>query len=242
MKTLLIHNQKGGVGKTTTAANLGAALARLGAGRVVLADLDPQMHLTTMLAQPDAPGGWTVRSWMAGLPGQPMPLPGEAGLALIPGDAAALADGLGVGLPPVGADWLILDTAPQWNADLGRIAALADLVICPLEPDFLGLSGVSRLLQTLAAAGIGRDRLRFLVCRYDGRLAIHREVRARLVARFGPDMVLPVAIRSSVRLAEAPGQRRSVFAHAPASHGAVDHADLAALLMHSEPGRRRCNA
>ena len=236
MKTLLIHNQKGGVGKTTTAANLGAALARQGAGQVVLADLDPQMHLTAMLTPPEAAGGWTVRSWMAGQPGQPATLPHEAGLTLIPGDPEALAEGAADSLPAVRADWLILDTPPHWTADLGRLARLADLVICPLEPDFLGLSGVSRLLQTLDGAGISRDRLRFLICRFDARLAIHREVRARLIARFGPQMVLPVVIRASVRLAEAPGHRCTIFGHAPASHGAADHAGLAALLMQSGPG------
>ena len=240
MKRILIHNQKGGVGKTTTAANLAAALARGGAGQVVLADLDPQMHLTALLGQQAAPRpGWTAADWVAGRPGAPLPVPDEPGLSLIPGAPdLALSDRM----PPVAADWLVIDTSPHWQDALAGLARDADLVLCPLEPDFLGLSGANRLLQTLGQTGIGLDRIRFVLCRYDTRLALHREVRARLQARFGETTLLPVVIRSSVRLAEAPGQGRTIFAHAPTSSGATDYARLAAVLSGDDAAQRRVKA
>ena len=239
MKRILVHNQKGGVGKTTTVANLGAALARLGAGRVVLADLDPQMHLTAMLAPPDSTPVWTLRDWRAGRPGAPLDVPGEPGLSLVPGDPGpADPDDLAV-LPPLAADWLVLDTAPHPEAIRAPVASTCDFVLCPLEADFLGLSGVNRLMQAMDAAQIERNRLRLLLCRFDRRLALHREVRARLLARFGPETLLPVVIRNSVRLAEAPGQRRTIFGHAPSSHGATDHMELAKALMQDSSALHR---
>ena len=204
MTTILIHAQKGGVGKTTTTLNLGAALLRQGHARAVaLVDLDPQHHLSAMLAT-DASGA----------------VAGEGGLRLCPDLAAARA---------ARADVTVLDTAPGWSAETAALMPAADLVICPLEPDFLGLSGVGRLLERLDALGLSRDRLRLLLCRFNARLSLHVEVRDRLRARFEA-LLLPVEIRASVRIAEAPGHRRTVFGHAPASTGAADHAALAAIV------------
>ncbi|MBO4168571.1 ParA family protein [Cereibacter azotoformans] len=238
---VMICNQKGGVGKTTTAANLGAALARAGAGRVLLVDLDPQMHLTAGLGLPAEGADWTVADWLAGRPGEPLPVPGEAGLWLVPGAAEPLA-ALGAGVPTEGLgasfDWVLMDAPPTWSEAIADLMRGSDLVICPLEPDFLGLQGLNRLLRTMQGAGLDWSRLRLLATRVSDRLAVHREVRARLAERFG-ESFLPVAIRSSVKLAEAPGRGRTIFTHAPASTGAADHAELARLLMRGGRGARR---
>jgi chromosome partitioning protein len=216
---VLIHTQKGGVGKTTTALNLASALLRQGLTRhVLLSDLDPQQHLTAMVITGDAVTG----------PLDALPVRGEPGLFL----ARAGAEDVGTCFPafPGNPDaWIILDTAPGWSPDIARAAQEADLVLCPLEPDFLGLSGVGRLLQRLEELGTGRERLRLLLTRYSPRLALHREVRDRLQAQFGTTL-LPVEIRNSVRLAEAPGMGMTIFAHAPASTGCDDHRALATLL------------
>lgn len=204
MTTILIHAQKGGVGKTTTTLNLGAALARGGHARsVALVDLDPQQHLSAMLAS-EASGA----------------VAGEPALRLCADLAGARA---------AGADVALLDTAPGWSDQTAALIPAADLVICPLEPDFLGLSGVGRLLERLAERGLSQDRLRLLLCRFNPRLSLHAEVRDRLRARFGA-LLLPVEIRTSVRIAEAAGHRQSIFGHGPASTGAQDHAALAAVI------------
>ncbi|PTM80291.1 ParA family protein [Cereibacter johrii] len=230
----MICNQKGGVGKTTTAANLGAALVRAGAGRVLLVDLDPQMHLTAALGLASEEPGWSVADWLSGRPGEPLAVPDEPGLWLVPGAPEAPA-AVGAAFPDSGFDWVLIDAPPSWSEGLARLMQGADLVICPLEPDFLGLQGLNRLLRTMQGAGLDWSRLRLLATRVSDRLAVHREVRARLAERFG-ESFLPVAIRSSVKLAEAPGRGRTIFTHAPASTGAADHAALARLLM---PGGRR---
>ncbi|WP_198402418.1 ParA family protein [Rhodobacter sp. CZR27] len=233
---VMICNQKGGVGKTTTAANLGAALARAGGGRVLLVDLDPQMHLTASLGLSGTEGGWTVADWLAGRPGRPASVPGEADLWLVPGAPEPVDMPEGSADPAMcGADWLVIDAPPNWSGAIARLMQGADLVLCPLEPDFLGLQGLNRLLRTMQAAGLDWSRLRLLATRVSDRLAVHREVRARLAERFG-ESFLPVAIRTSVKLAEAPGRGRTIFTHAPGSTGAADHAELARLLM--QDGRR----
>lgn len=204
MTRILIHAQKGGVGKTTTAANLGAALVRgAHARRVLLVDADPQQHLSAMLG---------------GDPLHASPVADEPGLCVRTIDA-----------PDMAADITIFDSAPGWSDATAALIGQVDLVICPLEPDFLGLSGVGRLLALMDAAQLPRDRVRLLLCRFNGRLSLHTEVRDRLLARFGA-MLLPVEIATSIRIAEAPGHRRTVFGHAPDSSGARDYSKLACLI------------
>lgn len=225
MTRVLIHSQKGGVGKTTTAINLAAALRRDGlAERVFLADLDPQQHLTAMIV----PAEEEMSGRGAQLPDGAKPVQDESGLYLLPG-AALIRDDV-LDMPATAeADWTILDTPPSWSPRLAEASLWADLILCPLEPDFLGMSGIGRLLEHLEALGWGQDKLRFLLTRFNGRLALHQEVRDRLAARFG-DQLLAVEIRNSVKLAEAPGMGRTIFAHAPRSAGATDYRALAAAL------------
>lgn len=224
---LLIHNQKGGVGKTTTAANLGAALLRAGRARaVLLADLDPQMHLTAMLGADTPAGAWNVADWLSGRAGAPRPVAEEPGLSLIPG-AALLPEHMVLPAQDQPGRWTLLDSAPGWSAQIEAVSHWAELVLCPLEPDFLGLSGASRLLARFDEIGVPRSRIRFLLCRFNARLGLHQDVQARLTERFGPELVLAQTVRSSVRIAEAPGFGRTIFAHAPGSNGCTDYEHLA---------------
>jgi len=92
------------------------------------------------------------------------------------------------------------------------------------------MQGISRLMQQMKTAGIPWSRLRLLLCRYDKRLAVHREVRELLTERFG-DHLLSVVIRNNVRLAEAPGYGQSIFDYAPGSAGADDYFALVYALL-----------
>lgn len=234
---LLVHNQKGGVGKTTTAANLGAALLREGlADAVTLVDLDPQMHLTAMLSPDGGLTGATASDWLAGKDVPGMSVPSEPGLRLVPGDVqdragqtAALSDA------PAPDSWTIVDSAPGWTPLAQDLCRWADLILCPFEPDFLGLSGVSRLLTRLDGIGVERARIRFLPCRHNPRLALHRDVCARLADRFGPALMLPLTIRTTIRIAEAPGFGCTVLEHAPGSTGCKDYRRLARAIAATGP-------
>ena len=225
---IMIFNQKGGVGKTTTALNLGAALTRWGSDPVTLVDLDPQTHLSAAMGFRTETLAWNVTDWLAGH-GSGAQHIGER-LVLVPGDChppperklERRLDGL--------TGHLVIDAPPTWNDDVAALLAECDWVLTPMEPEFLSMQGISRLMQRMEASGIPWSRLRLLLCRYDGRLTVHREVRVRLAERFG-DHLLPGVIRSNVRLAESPGYGLSIFDYAPDSAGAEDYCALARDLL-----------
>lgn len=225
---VLIFNQKGGVGKTTTAINLGAGLSRLDDRDVTLVDLDPQAHLTVGLGFRTAPSDWNVSSWLAGDAGEPCAVTER--LFLVPGDHEPVAD------RKITEPWsrfhghVIVDAPPSWGDDVATLIGGADWVLSPLEPDVLSLQGISRLLRTLDSVCIPWSRTRLLLCRFDERLVLHRQIRERLAGKFS-GLLLPMVIRNSVRLTEAPGYGQTIFDYAPQSSGAQDYEALAGALL-----------
>ena len=192
MRSIAIMNQKGGVGKTTTAVNLSAALAAAGK-RVCLVDLDPQAHATLHLGVEIAPDEISIYQVLTG-----KSRPGEAcrpvaeNLWLIPssldlaaaefelvsviGRESILRDKLRDDPPPV--DYLFVDCPPSLGIlTLNALAAVGEVFI-PLQPHFLALHGLSKLLETidLAAERLnGQLKLTgVILCMYDGgtRLAV----------------------------------------------------------------------
>ena len=265
MRSIAVANQKGGVGKTTTAVNLACALARAGRS-VCLVDLDPQAHAT--LHAGVQPGQVSVSAFDVLTAGQPLAaatvqaaerlwvVPAHIDLSAVdmalsgrPGRETILrqriaADDRCAGRAEGGTafDYMVVDCPPSLGLLSLNALAAVDEVLLPLQPHFLALHGLSKLLETIElVADHVHPGLRLLgvaLCLYESgtRLAgeIGRDVDAFFKAAdnahpaWRDARLLATRIRRNVRLAEAPSFGQSIFDYAPDSHGAADYAALAA--------------
>jgi len=253
-RVIAIANQKGGVGKTTTAVNLSAALAAEG-HRVCLVDLDPQAHASLHLgiALPDgAPsiydvlaGGKTigevrreVTDHLAVVPSHldlaaaELELAGEVGRELILRDQLARDSG--------DFDFLLIDCPPSLSVLTLNALTAVDEVLLPLQPHFLALHGLSKLLRTIEVVTQRlNDRLRLsgvVLCMYDSGTRLAAEVSADVHDFFDKASTsepcwanartFTTRIRRNIRLAEAPSFGQSIFDYAPKSPGAEDYRQL----------------
>jgi len=255
MRSIAIMNQKGGVGKTTTAVNVGAALAEAGQ-RVCLVDLDPQAHTSLHLGvEPqletptiydvlvrDAPLAETHRQVAENLLLVPSHLDlaaAEVELAGVVGREVILRDRLQHYDEPL--DYLLVDCPPSLGIlTLNALAAVEEVLI-PLQPHFLALHGLGKLLETIdLVAKRLNHRLRLagvIFCMYDAhtRLAIEvcEDVDEFFRAASGQQTpwagarAFRTRIRRNVRLAEAPSFGQAIFQYAPDSNGAQDYRQLA---------------
>lgn len=258
MRTIAIINQKGGVGKTTTAVNLSAALAASGQ-RVGLIDLDPQAHASLHLGlgpdrripniyevltsgkaltevwQPAEPNLHVAASHID-LAAAEVELAGVVGRELILRDALSADRGVGPEF-----DYVLIDCPPSLGIlTINALSAVGD-VFLPLQPHFLALHGLSKLIQTIDLVRRRlNDRLRLagvVLCLYESGTRLAAEVSADVEAFFGKgsDAASPGAsvhlfearIRRNIRLAEAPSFQQSIFKYAPQSPGAEDYRALA---------------
>ncbi|MFM7135893.1 MAG: ParA family protein [Planctomycetota bacterium] len=255
MRSIAVANQKGGVGKTTTSVNLAVALARSGR-RVCLIDLDPQAHATLHVGV--APGGTGVSAYDVITAGRPLAdaiVPVSDTLAVVPShiDLSAVEMAL-AGRPGRETilrdritaeprfDYLVIDCPPSLGLLSLNAMAAVDEVLLPLQPHFLALHGLSKLLETIELVSEHvNPQLRLLgvaLCMYEAgtRLAseIGRDVEAFFSQADGAHpawaggRLFATRIRRNIRLAEAPSFGQSIFDYAPASHGAEDYAALAA--------------
>ena len=256
MRRIAVINQKGGVGKTTTTANLGAALAEQGR-RVVLVDLDAQGNLTTHLGL-EAPCGepslYTVligeSSFAEALRETSTPrlsiVPSNIDLSGVELELASaisretlLRDAIdawcGEGDAP--ADYLLFDCPPSLGLLSINGLVAAHEVQLVVQTEFLALQGMSKLVDVvqlvrkrmnpdLAISGI-------VACLYDSRLRLAREVLAE-IRRYFPGEVFKTSIRSNVKLAEAPSFGQHILEYAPPSSGALDYRKLACEVIAQE--------
>lgn len=261
MRSIAIMNQKGGVGKTTTAVNLSAALADEGK-TVCLIDLDPQAHASLHLGVAVTEGEPCVYEALLGnariadvrkrlsenlwlipshinLAAAELELAGEVGRELLLRDRLA-AD-------REAFDYLIIDCPPSLGVlTLNALTAVRE-VILPLQPHFLALHGLTKLLKTieLVMHRLNAD-LRLsgvVVCMYDTGTRLAAEVSAdveRYFARqaeakgaWAHTRTFSTRIRRNIRLAEAPSFGQSIFQYAPESHGAEDYRQLAREVLES---------
>ncbi len=250
-----ICNQKGGVGKTTTAINLAASLTSAGK-KVLLVDLDPQGNATTGcglnkndLAQSCADlllEGAPIAEVRVAAPHGGFDLV-SAGPDLTEAEVRLVAEDqreyrLREALVDCADDYILVDCPPSLNILTINALVVADRVIVPTQCEFYALEGLSALLDTiaqisrqanqkLAIAGILRTM-------YDPRNKLSHEVSEALLEHFG-EQVYRTMIPRNVTLAEAPSHGRPVSSYDPSSRGAVAYLMLAGEILRgerSEPG------
>ncbi len=258
MRRIAILNQKGGVGKTTTSVNLGAALARMGQ-RVSLLDLDPQAHATTHLGiEPDGQAPSIYDCLVDNKPLQLARTQTEENLWVVGSDinlAAAEVELAGV----VGRevilrdllttdetfDFVLMDCAPSLGVLTLNALCAADEVFIPLQPHFLALHGLSKLLETTAVVAKRiNPKLRVtavVLCMCDAHTRLAQEVERDLEAflnnsrsanvPWSQATVFKSRIRRNIKLAEAPSFGRSIFTYAPTCNGAEDYLALAMEVL-----------
>ena len=253
VRTIAVMNQKGGVGKTTTVANLAASLARRGHSVWAL-DLDPQCHLSLHFDVDAAPAttlyevlvdelaiagaARAVTDRLTVVPGS-VDLAGvETELAAAPGRERRLANQLA---SHVDADVVLIDCPPSLGLLTLNALAAADEVLIPLQPHFLALQGLGQLLQTVSlVAERINPRLRVsgvLLCMFERITRLANEVVVDLHQFFDTARgqatpwanakVFETVIRRNIKLAEAPSHGLSIFDYDPASNGAIDYESLA---------------
>jgi chromosome partitioning protein len=255
MRRIAVINQKGGVGKTTTAVNLAAALARQGERCCVL-DLDPQAHATTHFGiEPDGDRPSVYDVLVRNRPLADVRRDVGERLGLIPSDinlAAAEVELAGVVGREVilreaiaqdveAFDYMLMDCAPSLGVLTINALAAADDVLIPLQPHFFALHGLSKLLETTALVARrinpGLRVSGVVVCLYDGGTRLAHEVVRDLCGfleasrsanvPWANAIVFPTRVRRNVKLAECPSFGKTIFEYAPKCSGAEDYAALA---------------
>jgi chromosome partitioning protein len=259
MRSIAIMNQKGGVGKTTTAVNVSAALAATGQ-RVQVIDLDPQAHASLHFGLEPRPGTPTIYEVLLGkasladvrrevadnlfVVGSSLDLAAaEVELAGVVGREVILRDKLSE--DRFEADYLLIDCPPSLGVlTLNALAAVEEVFI-PLQPHFLALHGLSKLLETIdLVARRLNNRLRLsgvILCMYDVNTRLAAEVSADVDDFFrhargektpwANTQTFQTRIRRNIRLAEAPSFGQSIFQYAPGSSGAEDYSRLALEIL-----------
>lgn len=248
-KTIAIANQKGGVGKTTTAINLAASLAA-SHKKVLLLDADPQANATSGLGVDPRKMSSSIYECLV----DDYPLRGSQVATCVKN-----LDLVGSRIDLVGAelelinkpdrenvlrraiaevkadyDYVLIDCSPSLGLITVNALTAADSVIIPVQAEYFALEGISKLLNTIR---IIKSKLNpslkiegFLLTMYDARLRLANQIYEELKSHFG-DMVFNTVIPRNIRLSEAPSHGLPALLYDPASRGATSHIQLAKELI-----------
>ena len=249
-KVIAIANQKGGVGKTTTAINLAASLAVL-EKKVLIIDADPQANTTSGLNfSPDNDEQRTLYEVMIGkIDVEDALIQTElAGLHMIPShinlvgaeiEMLEMPDRESVmrkALMPIRDryDYIIIDCSPSLGLITVNTLTAADSVIIPVQPEFFALEGLGKLLQTIRLVQSGvNPKLTiegFVVTMFDGRTKVHTQVVQELREHF-QDMVFKTIIQRNIRLSEAPSHGKPIILYEVMSIGSSNYLSLAREVL-----------
>ena len=239
MKYIGIVNQKGGVGKTTTAVNLAAYLAKSG-HRILLVDLDPQVNATSGLGQTSPEQNIYTAMTGAGSPESAI-LNVVKNLDLMPsspdlvGAAAELIENptrLAEVLNPLGAnyDLVLLDAPPSLGPITLNVLAASEGLIVPVQAEYYALEGIAGLIETIdrvrSSLNPSLRLLGVLITMYDPRTLLSQQVESNIRSNLG-EKVFWTVIPRNVRLAEAPSYGQDISHYAPTSSGAHAYRRLA---------------
>ncbi len=262
LRVLSISNQKGGVGKTTTAINLATALAAIGE-RVLILDLDPQGNASTGLGVPRQRRSTTVYDVLMGespikdailptaLPGLNL-VPADAdlsGIELELGQAAGRSFRLRDALAPLREDtgedrytYVLIDCPPSLNLLTVNAMSAADAVLVPLQCEFFALEGLTQLMRTVELVrGSLNPALEIqgvVLTMFDRRNALSEQVASDVRSHFG-DKVYETMIPRNVRVSEAPSFGKPVLIYDLKCAGSQAYLKLARELVGRERARRQ---
>ena len=249
-KVIAIANQKGGVGKTTTAINLAASLAVL-EKKVLIIDADPQANTTSGLNfSPDNDQKRTLYEVMIGVIDirDTLIQTEIANLHMIPSHinlVGAEIEMLGNenresvlkdAIAPLRNeyDYVIIDCSPSLGLITVNSLTAADSIIIPVQPEFFALEGLGKLLQTIRLVqGKPNPDLTiegFLVTMFDGRTKVHNQVLGELRDHFG-DMVFNTIIQRNIRLSEAPSHGKPIILYDVICNGTTNYLNLAKEVL-----------
>jgi chromosome partitioning protein len=247
MKLIAIANQKGGVGKTTTAVNLSACLAALHK-RVLLIDLDPQGNATSSLGLEGIEGGSLYRPLIGEVPLAEQVIPTRLdNLYLIPADLdlagaeievarldnhlGRLREVLGPLIADAPFDFVVLDCPPSLGILMTNALAAVDELLVPIQCEYFALEGLSKIVQVIEhirASGENEDLAigGIVMTMFDSRTNLSQQVAGEVRKHFEA-LTFRTAIPRSVRLGEAPSFGQTILEYDPNGAGAAAYRRLA---------------
>jgi chromosome partitioning protein len=259
MRIIAFMNQKGGVGKTTTAVNLAAALAEQGQ-RVCMIDMDPQAHLTINYGlNPSADlislyqvlvEGQSILAVLrevgknlALIPGSIDLAAAEVELVNVPGRETILKNRIESAKPEF--DFMLMDCPPSLGLLTINALAVAAEVIIPMQPHFLALQGVGKLLETVALVSRRMNPALkvsgIVLTMFDSQTKLSNEVvndlKGFIEQAAGKNLpwsatrIFSTRIRRNIKLAESPSFGQTILQYDSASHGATDYRGLAREVL-----------